>query len=163
VNNIARADLIAQIGGGSPTSAPEGPRPLQTARDPRVDASQQNIRYILQAAQFWANEHSGRLPPDLGSLLGYPNITLSTFINPRGNTQPPSGTLTDEQQRAWINASTDYIYLGANLRSSGPAGAVVIYENLTGMSGGLDLGFLDGSTRFREMRWALDTLLRAGT
>ena len=158
VEYVPRADVIARHGGTG--TVPAFSRPLEAARDPKVIASQSNLRQISQAARLYANEHRAVFPPDFGTLYGY-DVAPATFVNPRGTTPPPPSDATDEQKIAWINASTDYVFRGAGGRVSRYyPDEVVAYENPADMATGINLLFGDGRVEFREMRYALEALAR---
>ncbi|HYO10797.1 MAG TPA: malectin domain-containing carbohydrate-binding protein [Tepidisphaeraceae bacterium] len=157
VGVVARADLVALVG-GSATAPPEKPRPWQTAIDPKVAASAQNLRDMGEALQIYANENKGKFAPDFATLLLTQDLEASVFINPRGATAaPPAGTR--EEQAAWANATTDYRFPAAGKSES--AVDVVAYENPAEMRDGINILFADGRVEFREMRWALETIAAA--
>jgi prepilin-type processing-associated H-X9-DG protein len=82
-----------------------------------------------------------------------------TFRNPRTTTAPPPAGMTRDQTVAWINAQTDYTYLGAGRRSW--LTPVILHENPAEMALGINILFGDGRVEFREMRWALETITAA--
>jgi len=147
--------------GGSPAIPIPGPRPIDFAPDADIVASQSNLRVISQTLLLYSNENRGRLPPDLGTLFTTQTISPEVFLNPRGETPPPPPGMTAEETAAWINAHSDYIMLGAG-QSSARVGPVLAYEDPSEMAGGINILFADGRVEFREMRWALETLARAG-
>jgi prepilin-type processing-associated H-X9-DG protein len=160
VADVPRSEVLARYGGSA--TGPTVVRPLDTVTDAKVNASATNLREISKWLGIWANEHKGVYPPDLGSL--YYDVPVDRFINPRGATPPPPSTWTDEQKIAWINASTDYLYLAANQRqTSAYSQTVIAYENPADLPGGVVLLFGDGRVEFRETRWALEAVARPRT
>ena len=160
IADVARGEVLARYGGSS--TGPAIARPLDTAAEAKITASQQNLSRIGQALNTYQPDYKGYYPPDFGTLYDWGFIdTVETFVNPRGSTTPPPATATEAQKVAWINASTDYIY-----RAAGGAARrygrddVIAYENPADMPFGINLLFGDGHTEFREMRWALEALAR---
>jgi prepilin-type processing-associated H-X9-DG protein len=157
IGDVARGEVLARYGGSA--TGPAIARPLDPVSDAKIGASAQNLRALAQAMQAWALDFRGYYPPDLGSL--YYEVTIDRFISPRGGTQPPPPEWSDEQKIAWVNASTDFIYLAANLRQSrANSQTVIAYENPADLSGGINVLFGDGRVEFREMRWALEAIAR---
>ncbi|MFI5378677.1 MAG: malectin domain-containing carbohydrate-binding protein [Tepidisphaerales bacterium] len=147
---------VSSAGPAVPPVMPPGPLP-----DAKVVQSMLHLLNIGQAMSLYWNDHRW-YPPDFGTLYSTTNLTLETFINPRGSTPLPSGNLTAEQKVAWVNASTDYIYVGAGKgANTARSDDVLAYENPSGMATGIGILFADGHVEFREMRWALETLARA--
>lgn len=161
VAEVPRSEVLTRYGGS--VSGPTIVRPLDTATDAKINASAQNLRDLSRAMQIWANDHKSIYPPDLGSLFYY-QVPPERLVNPRGTTTPPPATFTAEQKIAWMNASTDYLYLAANQRQSRiSAQTVIAYENPADLSGGVLVLFGDGRVEFREMRWALEAVARPRT
>ena len=166
VELLERAVAAERI--GFPDAPPSDPPPLPPAaddpacehRDLNVAPSAGNLRDIAVALQLYGNENKGVYPVNLGTLFSVSRLGLDTFINPRGNTSAPSPDLSPEQQIAWVNASTDYSYIRG--RNVNPGDTVVAYENPSEMKDGINILFNDGHVEFREMRWAIETLRRAG-
>jgi hypothetical protein len=170
VEYLDRADAAARIGfaDAPPTHAPATQDPLDPAlrADPRVFDSQANLRAIGKAMLMYSNDHKGTYPATPGPLNyyrgTYTGLAPQTFANPRGTTAPPPADLSTEAGVAWIDASRDYVYLGAGKRSSSPADTLLAFENPAEMTTGLNFLFADFHTEFREYRWALETIARAG-
>jgi prepilin-type processing-associated H-X9-DG protein len=159
VSNVTRAAVVGLFG-GSPAAPPEPQRPLQTAGDVKVIDSQHNLRDLADALRIYSNENRGRMPLTPGLLFGHVNgMTPQTFLNPRFNSPPPPASPSDDQTRAWIDAQTDYVYLGAGRRDYDTP--VIAYENPAEAALGINLLFGDGHVEFREMRWALETIATA--
>jgi Protein of unknown function (DUF3352) len=111
-----------------------------------------NMQQIGQAILLYSNDQKGAYPPDLGTLVKTEDITAAAFICPSsGEAMPPDG-MTPEQSADWVNAHTDYIYLGAGLKQRFDATIVVCYEKDGDHGGdGMNLLFGDGHTEFRRL------------
>jgi prepilin-type processing-associated H-X9-DG protein len=158
VAEVSRAALVAQFGGAT-TAPPESPRPMQTAADANVWASQQNLRTLSQALLNYSNSNRGRMPTSLGLLYPFYNVTADVFRSPRTTTAAPPADMTQDETRAWIDATTDYTYLGAGRTPFRTP--VLAYETPSEMATGINILFNDGHVEFREMRWALETIAAA--
>jgi prepilin-type processing-associated H-X9-DG protein len=79
------------------------------------------------AISLYADDHNGAFPPDLGTLVKTEDIAASVFVCPSTGKEPPSN-LTKDQAVSWVNANSDYIYLGAGLKSGVDAETVIVYE-----------------------------------
>jgi predicted Zn finger-like uncharacterized protein/prepilin-type processing-associated H-X9-DG protein len=110
-----------------------------------------NMSQIGIAAIMYANDNENRLPDDLGSLH------VAEDILPMGSRCPsvehgrvPAGLAGDELA-AWVNANTDYIYVGRGLNVNGPAETVVLYEPAADHGdGGGNVLFLDGHVEWTD-------------
>ena len=160
VGEVSRGALVAQFG-GSEVSPPPLPRPVNLSGDAKVVQSASNLRQLSQKLLFYSNDFKGRYPPDLGTLYLTQDVDPMIFVNPRGLTPPPPPGMTREQTAAWINASTDYVYLAAN-KSVSSRDPIVAYENPAEMAGGINILFNDGRVEFVEMRWAVELIAAAG-
>jgi hypothetical protein len=166
VGRLSRVDAAALIGfpDAPPTNAPL-PRDPATepscVRDPHVVESRSNLIDLARALFNYANDNKGTYPSDPGTVFDTGGMELATFVNPRGDTELPVG-LSHEEQMAWVNAATDYVYLGRRKRASMDGDVVLAFENPAEMRGGINILFNDGRVEFREMRWAIETLRRAG-
>jgi hypothetical protein len=162
VSEVPRSQVIEKFG-GSPNIPSPLPRPTPSFGDQRIVESQMRLRRISNAMHLWANEHQGKFPPDMGSLyLACKNsvtyrLSPTDFINPRTKTAPPPAGATDAEIVAWINGSTDYIFAAPNVRES--RATVVVYENPAEMNDGINILTAYGAVEYREMRWALETLV----
>ena len=72
-----------------------------------------NLKQIGLGCFLYANEHNGNFPPDLGTLTAE-DLHPQNFMSSRASDQPAPdvGQMTREQQAAWINEHSDYVYLG---------------------------------------------------
>ncbi len=155
-------NVVAQLIGFDP-NVPTDPAPVwpNVTADPAVLQSQTNLRQIGGAMQDYSADHSGgRYPVTMSALYQGYQVPISAFANPRGTTVVPE--LSGDAAVAWIDASTDYIYLGAGMSyGSVLLDTLLIYERPAPMEGGINLAFANGNVEFREMRWAMETLARA--
>ena len=74
-----------------------------------------HLHQIGNALLLYAFDHNGSFPPDLGTLLVDQHLDLSLFVCPAAPSALPAHwkTLAPKEQADWVNAHTDYIYLGA--------------------------------------------------
>jgi len=162
----SQAEQILGIPINDPTHAP--PPPPVLPQDPKILASQANLAVIGDADYAFANEQVRNglsFAPDMGTVAETQDVPPSYFLNPRGDSPPPpAGLNTPDQIAAWVNSTTDYIYTGANKRAAAEYDALLLYENPAEMTGGIDIVEADLVPRFRDMRWAIETILtdRAG-
>ena len=122
--------------------------------------SASNLRQIGQAAQIYAAENRGKLPPDLATTYDLVK-NVDVYLNPNSATQKPQGLKGDEL-KAWINESADYVYLGAGKDVRGRADTVLAHERPETASGGLNILFLDGHVEWQAMPQAMETIKRGG-
>jgi prepilin-type processing-associated H-X9-DG protein len=87
-----------------------------------------NLRWIGQACMIYSNQYGGAYPPDEGALLSG-GMTLSQFVSPPSTTSVPLN-LSSSQEAAWVDANSDYVYLGAGKNNAMPPNAVLAYERL---------------------------------
>ena len=107
--------------------------------------SQSNLRQMGMAILMYSNENKGKYPPDLATLVRTQDITLDAFANPRIPTPLPRGVASRIEDAAWVAWQDDYVYVGAALRYSSPAGEIVAYENLARTpSDEINVLFVDG-------------------
>jgi prepilin-type processing-associated H-X9-DG protein len=113
--------------------------------------SASNLRQIGQGCMLYANENNGKYPPDLGTLLKTEDLTVDAFVSPESGTKLPpelSGQKSDEQA-AWVNQNSDYVYLGAGKNNATPADSIIAYEKLHLRGGqGVNILFGDGHVDF---------------
>ncbi|MGA3066973.1 MAG: DUF4190 domain-containing protein [Tepidisphaeraceae bacterium] len=89
--------------------------------------SAQHIQQISQAIIAYANNNNGDYPPDLGSLYRDQSLDLKLFVCPGTGTTPPIN-MTIDQAVQWVNLNSDYVYMGAGMKSPASPNALVIYE-----------------------------------
>jgi hypothetical protein len=115
--------------------------------------SMSNLRQIGMAVHMYAQDHQGNVPPDLGSTYPYLKNSMVYFMPRREMmmAQPPN--LNDEELRKWLEANSDYTYLGREgmklVGVPNTAQHVIAHEKLDrvqrGMAGAV---FLDGHAEF---------------
>lgn len=160
----AAAKLIGFVP-AAPTHAPPPPDPSAPAcrYDPAIVLSAGNLFQIGWGAIQYANlaTRNGRpFPPDLGRMASFSDLPPGIFVDPRGSSLPPPAGMTPQQTEAWINGTTDYIYAPGRKRLDNTLGTTVLaYENPANMKDGILILFADGHVEFREMRWAIETIL----
>jgi len=124
-----------------------------------------NLKQIGSGAILYANENKGAAPPDLGKLITDEGLTAREFICPSGDTSLPMtiSTGTPEQQAAWVNAHSDYVYV----KPAGPLSAVasdvpLAYEKL-GLHGkdGINILYGDGHVDFLRTEGAIADIKKA--
>jgi hypothetical protein len=163
VVSMGRAEA-AELLGFDPDAEPRGARPPadrsapECVPDPDVLQSAAKLRAMYQAMARYANENRGTLPLDAGILQEKMNLPLAVLVNPRGDTPPPPDGMSREERLAWVNAASDYVYLGAGRRSTARAEVVLAYENPAALADGILVLFADGRVEFREVRWAAEIL-----
>ena len=112
------ADLLGGEQAAITTVAPVAmgialPAFAQARQNARIVASLSNLRQVGLAIQLYANDHDGKLPPDLGSTYSYVG-SAALFVAPEhlGTVALPTGN-NAEKIALWVNANTDYVYVGA--------------------------------------------------
>jgi hypothetical protein len=118
------------------------------ARSDALRANLQTIARLKQiglAAMIYANDHGGKLPPDLGALAGQ-SLSPDTFLAGGSKTEVPKDLAKQDakKQADWVNEHTDFVYLGAGKESNKlPATFVLAYLKAGGEEA--PLLFADGS------------------
>lgn len=107
--------------------------------------SMNNLRQIGLAAIIYANEHKGKLPPDLAELAKAADVTPEVFQHPTRNRPVPRFENPDAMA-VWIRDNSDYVYVGGGKKASDPnATETIIAHERFGLSpGGVACVFLDG-------------------
>ena len=123
---------------------------LSKAREQAHRAGASNdLRQIGLAVQAYSNQFNQQYPPDLGKLATTENLSPSLFVSPSSNTKAPPGLNTPEEQAAWVNANSDFVYLGAGKNNTIPPAQVLAYEKLGIHHGqGTNVLFGDNSVRW---------------
>jgi prepilin-type processing-associated H-X9-DG protein len=124
-------------------------RALETAN--RVKC-QRNLRQIGTAITLYANTNQGAYPPDLGTLAKTMDVALEVFCCPSAGTQPPANS-TPDQAAKWVNQNSDYIYIGATMKTGAAPELVVAYEKDADHGGdGINMLFADGHVEFNNLQ-----------
>jgi prepilin-type processing-associated H-X9-DG protein len=114
-----------------------------------------NERQIGQAILLYTNGGVGKYPPDLGELLKTQAIPVEAFICPDSATKVPSNfaQMTPDQQAAWVDEHSDYVYVGKDLTGDkATAETVVLYEKRENHGrDGMNILFGDGHVEFNTM------------
>src|SRR3984957_13913017 len=76
---------------------------------------------IGQCILLYANDHGGKLPADLGAMAREEDAPGQVFICPDSDTLEPSN-LNFDSVAPWVNAHSDYIYVGAGMKMPSPPG-----------------------------------------
>ena len=161
-------DAAAKLIGFTPADPTQAPLPM----DPRSPACRPDVGVLLSAGNLFvigrgaylfaeeATRNGVPFPPDLGRLANFSGIDPGVFVNPRGSSPPPpAGLTTYEEKAAWIDATTDYTYVPFHKGAMSPVSAVLAYENPAAMKDDVLILFADTHVEFREMRWAIETIL----
>jgi hypothetical protein len=132
----------------------------------------ENVAAIARAAKAYAAENGGVYPPDLMVLLEQQRITPKTLISPFGATEilkddvkALRARFKDEDVRSTIDAHSDYIYVGSDLRlppatqpgaqaEGFPPEIVVAYAKSPVMRSNQAVAFADGRGRFATLEQA---------
>jgi len=127
--------------------------------------SASNLRQIGLAAKMFANEQprTQALPPDCGSMLAE-EISPEVFLNPRlGHTLPPEvAKMSPQQKAAWVNAHSDYVWLGKGLNDSVEADRPLAYEKPDGLDDGVNMLYGDTHVDWLTMQSAKAELAKVG-
>lgn len=128
----------------------------------RLTVSAAHLRQIGQAMVGYANDNRGKYPPDLAAVMLTQGLGHDTFASPRAASALalPRGELSLLEQVAWVDASRDYVYLGAGKTTGTPAGDWLAYENPDRVLGGR-LNVLYGDGRVADVARA-DVIARFG-
>ena len=161
-------DAAAKLIGFTPADPTQAPLPMNPGSsackpDVGVLLSAGNLFVIGRGAFLFAEEatrNGSPFPPDLGRLANFSDIDPEVFVNPRGSSPPPpAGLTTYDEKAAWIDTTTDYTYVPFHKGAMSPASAVLAYENPAAMKDGALILFADTHVEFRDMRWAIETIL----
>jgi hypothetical protein len=123
--------------------------------------SASNLRQIGQGCLLYANEHRGAYPPDLGTLITSFDMNVETFVDPSGSTIVPSQVRngTPQQQAAWANQNSDFVYLGTRINAGKPADRVLAHSKLEiRPNDGMNIMFNDGRVMWFNREEALRVL-----
>ncbi len=130
--------------------------------------SRSNINHIIQCMWMYEEDYNGQIPPDLGVLV------IGGYMIADGVVRPPSDTVvprfdTVEEEAAWVNENSDYVYCAGRLGVStfndivSPSNTIILYERIPeGEWKGICIGFADGHVEFARKREALKMLRDIG-
>jgi prepilin-type processing-associated H-X9-DG protein len=113
-----------------------------------------NLSALGQTMLLYANDHQSNLPPDLGTLAKEEDIIAEVFICPDSNTKVPAN-LPFEQLVPWVNANSDYVYLGAGMQWRNDPQIILACEKETNHGGkGMNVLFGDGRVQWMSIESA---------
>jgi general secretion pathway protein G len=76
-----------------------------------------HLHQVSVGLLLWASDHDGRYPPDLGTVAAAEKDAppLEAFVCPASGGVLPKDwrTMNGKARAAWVNAHTDYVYVGA--------------------------------------------------
>lgn len=122
--------------------------------------SANNLRQIGLAAFMYANQQNGKLPKDFATLYKDEDLHMEMFINPHTKTSAPAG-LTPEQQQAWVNEHSDYVWNGAGKKNTMGSDEPLAWEKPEGAAQGLNILYGDGHVEWHAMPDALEQIHKA--
>ncbi len=139
---------------------PAGPTTAPSAADRRVIRMvqcSQHLKQIGDAIVLYSLDHKGEFPPDLGTLAtaGHDALDVSYFVCPAAGALPKGWrTMAKPDQATWINAHTDYIYLGSKMSTiTATSDVPLAYEKDDDHDGrGMHVLFGDGRVEFLSMK-----------
>jgi prepilin-type processing-associated H-X9-DG protein len=113
-----------------------------------------NLRQIGVAIQMYVVNHQ-QYPTDFAPLLAEKLVTIDTFVSPHAGTQIPPDVRNGkiEDQTAWVNSRSDFVYLGADLKPNAGPGAILVYERPDGRPG-MNILFGDGHIEWIDVEAA---------
>jgi prepilin-type processing-associated H-X9-DG protein len=109
--------------------------------------SASNLRQIGQGMVLYANENGNKYPPNLGEICKTQELEWKAFVSPATGKTPPDELLQPDAMDGlakWINANSDYVYLGAGKTTAAPDTLILAYEKYTADSDGANVLFGDG-------------------
>ena len=127
------------------------PSPQEEAAIRKVQCAH-HLSEIQTAVLLYANDHKGMFPADLGVLVVEQQVPLQTFICPAAPSALPAdlASMKPADQAAWVNAHTDYIYLGAK-RGLGSPDRALIYDRDDNHADGMLLAGVTGNPVFAKL------------
>lgn len=110
-----------------------------------------NLRQIGQGIMLYRVDNK-KMPADLGQILTNAEMSANVFINSAWSELPPEvEQMTSEQQAEWVNANSDYIYIGASLKGFENAEHILAYEDPEKSGGeGINVLYMDGHVEWRS-------------
>lgn len=130
------------------------------------------LKTIGTAMFTWGNEHEGKFPPDLGTLVADGYIGPADVLNPGapGYQRKLADILRGPEKAApalgpWANANTDYVYVGHERGLNCPPNAILAYEAITEhavMRGGINILYGDTHVEWHSFPDATRKLHEAG-
>ena len=116
-----------------------------------------NLRQIGTGCLLYANDNPGKYPATLGDLVDA-DLNPMVFVCPTSGTAPPGQDVQADPKRSkeWINANSDYVYLGGSLPgkvlSNSPADMILLHDKFENHEEeGINILFNDG-----HVEWVID-------
>ena len=145
-STILASDPTASMLGFAPLLAGFAMPAMSKARAQAFEVqSTSNLRQIGMGAMMYAQDHKGRYPNTLGELIPYVENNAAIFVYPTsGKAAPAKGDPAEAAK--WVDANSDYVYVGAGMKVSQPntAGVVVAHERFGLSPQGVGTLFADG-------------------
>jgi prepilin-type processing-associated H-X9-DG protein len=113
--------------------------------------SMNNLRQIGLGCIMYANNHNGRFPPDLETLVQQEDLTAAVFSNPRAPHGPPPPPADRKEMARWVKDNSDYTYVGAGKKIDAGADTIIAYEKPDQATDGINIVFADGHVEWVEM------------
>jgi prepilin-type processing-associated H-X9-DG protein len=108
-----------------------------------------NMHMIGNGILLYANDHKGKYPADLGTLLKEEDLPAQVFVCPTEAHATPPGPANPDAAAKWVNENSDYVYVGAGKTSAIGADVVVMYEKPDAHNRqGMNILFGDGHIEF---------------
>lgn len=124
-----------------------------------------NLRQIGLGVMLYANDHKGKYPPNLGTLVIETDLNPEVFMCPTADSALPQAIrgAKVEDQAAWVSANADYVYVGAAMNSGMPAEKILAYEKIENHEQeGINILFNDGHVEWVTMPQARALIRQAG-
>jgi general secretion pathway protein G len=111
--------LSLAVAAGDPAPAKSDEPTAAEAVVIRIIQCRENLRLIGQGIVIYTSENA-KYPPDLGTMMVAEKMEMSRFICPASTAALPDHwqDMQPDAQAKWVNAHTDYVYLGAKFRMS---------------------------------------------
>ena len=103
-----------------------------------------NMKQIGLAAMMWAQDHGGRFPDDLDTIVTRYDLPAAVFNCPSSPDSPAQGATAGLMMEDLHKPGhLSYVYVGKGLTTASPVDAVVMYELPRNHNGG-DMGVTSG-------------------
>jgi prepilin-type processing-associated H-X9-DG protein len=122
--------------------------------------SASNLKQIGNGLFLYANDHKGKFPDTLGELAAATDdLPPSVFVNPNGNTEAPNAAPDKATLSAWVNDSSDYVYLGAGKTNAESPETIIAYEKPeTNDNQGMNVLFGDGHVEWLDYHSGMERI-----
>jgi prepilin-type processing-associated H-X9-DG protein len=122
-----------------------------------------NLKQIGIGVMLYANDHRGRFPPDLGTLVTDADLGWEAFVCPSSAGAAPPGDVRNNPQQlnAWANEHAHYVYRGANLHPGVDANTVLAHDlRHNHEEEGINILFADGRVEWFNLNAAMELIDR---